>query len=120
MFQRALNACDFDENNPKYPLYQYRAATIYYRLGSLYHRHIWTVANCNEAKRKNIIQLSKLNYEKAAKMFFLSMDCINYLTAQMQRFALTEYIAGSKFFQIFQICFCIYYFFLFQLQLMLK
>ncbi|CAG9818393.1 unnamed protein product [Phaedon cochleariae] len=92
--QKALQYCDFDETNPKYPLYLYRAAIIHYRIGSLYHSHIWLTIN-DSANRKNIIQLSKINYEKAAKLYFQSSDAVNYFTAQMQRFALSEYLVET-------------------------
>ncbi|XP_023016253.2 erythroid differentiation-related factor 1 [Leptinotarsa decemlineata] len=92
--QKALQYCDFDENNPKYPLYQYRAALIHYRIGSLYHSHIWSTPN-DSSNRKNIIQLAKINYEKAAKLYFQSSDPVNYFTTQMQRFALSEYLAET-------------------------
>lgn len=29
----ALDHCDLDESNTKYPLYQYRAATLHFRIG---------------------------------------------------------------------------------------
>ncbi|KAJ8920435.1 hypothetical protein NQ315_005303 [Exocentrus adspersus] len=92
--QKALQYCDLDENNPKYPLYQYRAAMIHYRIGTLYHSHIWSTLN-DSSNRKSIIQLAKINYEKAAKLYFQSSDPINYFTAQMQRFALLEYLAET-------------------------
>lgn len=96
VLQKALQYCDFDENNPKHPLYQYRAAIIHYRIGSLYHSHIWSTTN-DSANRKNIIQLAKINYEKAAKLYFQSSDVVNYFTAQMQRLALSEYLVESKY-----------------------
>lgn len=96
ILQKALQYCDFDENSPKLPLYQYRAAVIHYRIGSLYHSHIWSTAN-DSVNRKNIIQLAKNNYEKAAKLYFLSSDVVNYFTAQMQRLALSEYLVESKY-----------------------
>ncbi|XP_072386281.1 erythroid differentiation-related factor 1 [Diabrotica undecimpunctata] len=92
--QKALQYCDFDEKNPKYPLYIYRAAIIHYRIGSLYHSHIWSTPN-DSSNRKNIIQLAKINYEKASKMYFQSSDAINYFTSQMQRFALSEYLTET-------------------------
>nr|CAH7736010.1 unnamed protein product [Callosobruchus chinensis] len=94
ILQKALQYCDMDENNPKFPLYQYRAAIIHYRIGSLYHSHIWSTTN-DASNRKNIIQLAKINYEKAAKLYFQSSDAVNYFTAQMQRFALSEYLAET-------------------------
>lgn len=97
ILQKALQYCDLNEENPKFPLYQYRAAVIHYRLGSLYHSHIWST-DSDSSNRKNIIQLSKINYEKAVKLFYLASDVNNYFTSQMQRFALVEFLAESKLF----------------------
>ena len=94
VLQKALQYCDFDEANPKFPLYQYRAAMIHYRIGCLYHSHIWMSGN-DSANRKNVIQLAKINYEKASKYYLLSLDVISYFTSQMQRVALSEYLADS-------------------------
>lgn len=96
ILQKALQYCDFDEQNPKFPLYQYRAALIHYRIGCLYHSHIWNTAN-DLSNRKIIIQLAKINYEKASKLYFVVCDVINYFTSQMQRVALSEYLAESKY-----------------------
>ncbi|KAG5878620.1 hypothetical protein JTB14_019523 [Gonioctena quinquepunctata] len=93
--QKALQYCDFDENNPKYPLYLYRAAVIHFRIGSLYHSHIWSTPN-DAANRRTIIQLAKINYEKAARLYYQSSDAFNYFTAQMQRFALSEYLSETS------------------------
>ncbi|KAK9743775.1 hypothetical protein QE152_g8325 [Popillia japonica] len=92
--QKALQYCDFDKQNPKYPLYQYRAAMIHYRIGSLYHSHIWNATN-TDVNRRNIIQLAKINYEKSAKLYLVSCDAENYLTAQMQRVSLEEFLAET-------------------------
>ncbi|EEZ97828.2 Erythroid differentiation-related factor 1-like Protein [Tribolium castaneum] len=94
VLQKALLYCDFDEANPKYPLYQYRAAMIHYRIGCLYHSHIWT-AESDSTNRKNIIQLAKINYEKASKYYLLASDAISYFTSQMQRVALFEYLGDT-------------------------
>lgn len=84
-----------DENSPKYPLYQFRAGLIHYRLGSLNHSSIWnTSADCSN--KKGAVHLAKLHYEKAAEFFYDSMDAVNYFTVQMQRFALIEYLAECK------------------------
>lgn len=88
---KALQYCDLDESNSKFPLYQYRAAVIHYRIGSLYHKRVLSLVN----DRKNVIQLARINYEKSAKLYFASADAANYLTVQMQRFALSEHLAES-------------------------
>lgn len=90
-----MQYCDLDKQNPKYPLYQYRAAIIHYRIASLYHSHIWNATSI-DANRRNIIQLAKINYEKSAKLYLVSCDAENYLTAQMQRVSLAEFLAESK------------------------
>ncbi|KAF5299483.1 hypothetical protein FQR65_LT01064 [Abscondita terminalis] len=92
---QALKYCDLDEGNPKFPLYQFRAALIHYRLGSLNHSSIWNLIN-DTVNRKGAIHLSKLHYCKATSLFLASMDAINYFTVQMQRFALVEYLAESS------------------------
>ncbi|CAH1374318.1 unnamed protein product [Tenebrio molitor] len=94
ILQKGLQYCDFDEENPKFPLYQYRAAMIHYRIGCLYHSHIW-MADSDSANRKNVIQLAKINYEKASRYYFLALDVISYFTSQMQRIALCEYLADT-------------------------
>lgn len=95
VLQKALQYCDFDRENPKYPLYQYRAAMVHYRIGCLYHSHIWN-ADCDSSSRKNVIQLAKIHYEKASKYYLHASDAISYFTTQMQRIALFEYLGDSK------------------------
>ncbi|CAG9857634.1 unnamed protein product [Phyllotreta striolata] len=91
--QKALQYCDFDETNDKYLLYVYRGAIIHYRIASLYHSHFLSTPN-DSANRKHIVQLAKINYEKASKMYLQSSDAFNYLTSQMQRVALSEHLSG--------------------------
>lgn len=95
MMQKALQYCDFDEENPKYPLYQFRAATIHYRLGSLFHNQIFT-GDVMEANKKKISKLAQLHYQKSASLYLVLCDGLGYLTAQMQRLALVEFLAESK------------------------
>lgn len=95
VLQKAISVCDLDENHPKYPLYVYRAGMIYYRIASLYHNQVWTDPN-NSPNKRNIIQLAKINYDKAAKMYFQSSDANKYLRTQMQKFALFEHMEKSK------------------------
>lgn len=75
---------------------------IHFRLGSLYHSNIWS-SSCSEGNRKHIIQLAKTNYEKASKLYMASSDIVHFLTSQMQRFALNEFLAESKYIYNFYI-----------------
>lgn len=50
-----------------------------------------------EGRRKHIVQLAKLHYEKAARLLqLLDGNCPEALTVQMERIGLTELIAESK------------------------
>lgn len=95
VLQRALQYCDLNEENPRFPLYQYRAAVIHLRLASLYHNHVRSSDN-DIHSNKNIIQLARINYDKASHLFLLSMDTVNFLTSQMQHFALLESLADNS------------------------
>ncbi|XP_018323253.1 erythroid differentiation-related factor 1 isoform X2 [Agrilus planipennis] len=94
MFHQALKYCDLDENNPKFVAFQQRAASIHYRLGSLYHSSVWNYTN-DITNKKNAVHLAKLHYSKAAALFYALLDALNFLTVQMQRFALLENLGES-------------------------
>ncbi|XP_050296078.1 erythroid differentiation-related factor 1 [Anthonomus grandis grandis] len=84
--QLAMDHCDMDENNYKFPLYQYRAAIIHYRIASVWHNHIWT----SENDSKYALQLASRHYDKACQLFLQAGDVIYFLTCQMHRVALVE------------------------------
>lgn len=90
-----MKYCDLDEDNPKFPLYQFRAGLIHYRLGSLNHSITLNLSN-DASNKKGVVHLAKLHYEKAISLFYASMDAVNYFTVQMQKCALIEYLAESK------------------------
>ncbi|XP_030767358.1 erythroid differentiation-related factor 1 [Sitophilus oryzae] len=91
--QTALDHCDLDESKPKFPLYQYRAATLHFRMGSLWHAHAW---NSTTDSKKQAVQLAQRHYDKAVKLFLVSGDALCYLTGQMQRVALTEFLVEGS------------------------
>lgn len=91
-----------DENNPKFPLYQFRAALIHYRLGSLYHSNIWNADKDSAANRKNIIHLAKIEYERATPLFLASNEAVYYFTSLMQCLALCEYLGECKYLIYFE------------------
>ncbi|XP_076260625.1 erythroid differentiation-related factor 1 isoform X2 [Rhynchophorus ferrugineus] len=87
--QTALDHCDLDESNPKLPLYQYRAGTILFRMGSLWHGQAW---DAPPDSRRQAVQLAQIHYEKAVKLFLHSGEAFQFLTSQMQRVALIEFL----------------------------
>ncbi|KAH1012911.1 erythroid differentiation-related factor 1 [Dendroctonus ponderosae] len=88
--QTALDHCDLDETNPKYPLYQFRAAMLHVKCGCLWHSHICNPA-ASDTKRYSV-QLAQHHYEKASKLFFEAGDAIHFLSCEMHRMALTEHL----------------------------
>lgn len=97
IFQKALKYCDTETSGPRQPVYQFRAATIQHRLASLYHKIYRELDHeVESAKRKNSLQLSKLYYEKAAKLLLSLEQTTEFLTVQMERVALAEFQAQSK------------------------
>ncbi|XP_060526608.1 erythroid differentiation-related factor 1 [Cylas formicarius] len=90
--QRALEHCDLDEANPKYPLYQYRAAMLHFKMASVWHRHAWDE---NADSKRHAFQLATRHYDKAVRLLFLSGEAVPYLTAQMQKIHLYELTADG-------------------------
>ncbi|XP_058823689.1 erythroid differentiation-related factor 1 [Topomyia yanbarensis] len=89
MLQKALKLCDQELNGPRQVLYSFRAALIHHRIASYYH-FSFRSAN-DEHRRKTILQLCKLHYEKAVKIFESLSEPQEYLQIQMERIALQEY-----------------------------
>lgn len=95
---KALDTCDTKTPGPRLPVYQFRAATIQHRLASLYHKIYRELdPETDSAKRKNYLQLSKNYYEKAAKLLLALEQTNEFLTVQMERVALSEFQASSKY-----------------------
>lgn len=98
--QKALKHCDTDTPGSRQPVYQFRAAIIQHRLASLYHSIYRGIESDmdNNNKKKMSLQLSKLYYDKAAKLLLSLEQSKEYLTVQMERVALAELQAHSTFF----------------------
>lgn len=96
--QKALKHCDVDSPGPRQPVYQFRAATIQHRLASFYH-HVYREfeSDVESTKKRTSLQLSKLYYDKAAKLLLSLEQSTEYLTVQMERVALAEHQARSMF-----------------------
>ncbi|XP_011298230.1 erythroid differentiation-related factor 1 isoform X1 [Fopius arisanus] len=94
ILHKALKHCDTDTPGAKQPVYQFRVATIHHRVGSLYHRIYRRLeADSDSLKRKTTLQLTKIHYEKAGKLFLLLEQPVEFLTVQLERVALAEYQA---------------------------
>ncbi|XP_062565937.1 erythroid differentiation-related factor 1 isoform X2 [Armigeres subalbatus] len=89
MLQKALKICDQEATGPRQVLYSFRAALIHHRIASYYHFSFRSTAE--EHRRKTVLQLCKLHYEKAVKIFESLNEPQEYLQIQMERIALQEY-----------------------------
>lgn len=74
---------------PRQYLYQFRAAMIYHRLGSLYHSQ-YRITQEEGPKRRTLFNTTRKNYEQAANMFAGLEDAAMYLTVQMEHVAVLE------------------------------
>ncbi|KDR07629.1 Erythroid differentiation-related factor 1 [Zootermopsis nevadensis] len=81
---RALKYCDLDTPGPRQPVYQFRAATIHHRLASLYHKSYRTLT-ADDARRKNVLLLSRLHYEKSSHLMLQLEHPLDFLRIQLER-----------------------------------
>ncbi|KAJ9579565.1 hypothetical protein L9F63_004750 [Diploptera punctata] len=94
VFMKALKYCDLETPGPRQPIYQFRAASIHHRLGSLYHKSYRTLSS-DETRRKNMLMLARLHYEKSVCLLQQLEHPSEFLRVQMERVALAEYQAQS-------------------------
>ncbi|XP_075222237.1 erythroid differentiation-related factor 1-like isoform X2 [Lycorma delicatula] len=94
LLQKALKQCDLDTPGPRQPVYQFRAASLHHRLGSLYHKVFRSMSN-DEPRRKNVLQLCQSNYERAARLLLALEHPSEYLRVQLERVAVLEFQAES-------------------------
>ncbi|GBP19298.1 Erythroid differentiation-related factor 1 [Eumeta japonica] len=86
--KHALKCCLLSPG-PRQYLYQFRAAMIHHRLGSLYHKQYRETTE-EGPKRRTLLNLARQNYEHAANMFASLEEAALYLTVQMEHVAVME------------------------------
>ncbi|XP_053731650.1 erythroid differentiation-related factor 1 isoform X1 [Synchiropus splendidus] len=93
---KSLKFCDLLTESPRQPLYQYRAATIHHRLGSMYHSCYRNQVG-NEQMRKQHRSLAELHYSKAVTLFVSLRDApCELLRTLLERVAFAEFIMAGK------------------------
>ncbi|BET01607.1 Chromosome 10 open reading frame 137 [Nesidiocoris tenuis] len=92
---KAIRYCDLASNSYRQPLYQFRAATLHQRLGSLYFNSFRTF-DYNEGKAKQIVQLCQINYSKAISLFWLLDNPLQVVRVQLELLALYELVADES------------------------
>ncbi|CAG9569172.1 unnamed protein product [Danaus chrysippus] len=86
-FKNALKHCLLSPG-PRQYLYQFRAAMIYHRLGSLYHSQYRK--SQDPSVRRRMLSATCSHYEKAALQFASLEDPAMYLTARLEHVAALE------------------------------
>ncbi|CAH0597621.1 unnamed protein product [Chrysodeixis includens] len=86
--KHALKSCLLSPG-PRQYLYQFRAAMIYHRLGSLYHSQ-YRITQEDGPKRRTLLNATRTNYEQASNMFASLEDPGMFLTVQLEHVAVLE------------------------------
>ena len=94
MLKKALKLCDLETNSSRQVLYCFRAGLIYHRLGSFYHQSLRTISD--DTKKRTILQLCRLNYEKSANLLESLKEFKDYFQVQVERIALQEHLAEES------------------------
>ena len=101
LYNKALRLCDMDTPGPRQPVFQYRAASIHMKLGSLYHLKYRSDEGATQTirgskpckddhRRKNLKQLAENHYAKAVSVFKELEHGQEFLRAQTERVYLHE------------------------------
>lgn len=96
MLQKALRYCDMETPGHRQLIYQYRVAKIHYRLASLYHHSLRNVSLSNVQRRKQLVQLCRLHYDRACTLFTTLEECTEILNCKLEKSSVFEYLAQSK------------------------
>nr|CAD7198734.1 unnamed protein product [Timema douglasi] len=86
LFMKALKFCDMDTTSPRQLVYQFRAAKIHHCLGSLYHK-TFRALDLDDSRRKNVLQLTRLHYDKSSLLLARLKETLEFLTVQLERCA---------------------------------
>ncbi|KAG5681673.1 hypothetical protein PVAND_011087 [Polypedilum vanderplanki] len=91
ILMKALKLCDTESNSSRQELYIFRAGLIHQRIASLYHQQLRMISE--ENKRKTLLQLCRLHYEKSSNFLASLTEFRDFFKVQMERVALNEFLA---------------------------
>lgn len=95
MLLGALKLCDTGTQSSRQMMYIIRSGLIYQRLGSIYGR-AYVAETVNDVRRKKLLQLCRLYYEKAAKTFENIDAPAEFLAVQVDRLDFQNALFESK------------------------
>lgn len=103
----ALKLCDTETPSDRQILYAFRTGLLYHRLANLYDASYWRAGGSStpeddldgdgEARRKKLLQLSRLYYEKSVKQLEQLGEPKEYLQVQCDRLTLQNRLAEGNF-----------------------
>lgn len=91
----SLKLCDTETSGPRQIMYQIRSGLIYHNLGNIYCRAYWSETS-NDVRKKKLLQLCRLYYEKGSKMFESIEAPLEFLAIQIDRIELQTILFEGK------------------------
>lgn len=80
----SLKLCDTETPGSKQMIYTIRSGLIYHKMGNIYSRQYRT-NNSNNSRKKKLLQLCRLYYEKSIKVFQSIEAPIEFTEVQVDR-----------------------------------
>lgn len=98
MLLNAIKLCDSDTPSERQILYTLRKGLIYHRLAKIYDQSYIRggVIDDTDIRRKKLLQLCRLYYEKSIKTFEQLDEPMEYLQVQCDRLILQDALVESK------------------------
>lgn len=91
----SLKLCDVETAGPHQVMFQFRYGLIHHQLGNMYCRAYWAETN-NDVRKKNLLHLCRLYYEKGLKMFESIEAPLEYIAIQIDCIELQNILAEGK------------------------
>lgn len=100
LLMNALKLCDSDTPSERQILYAFRKGLIYHRLAKIYDqsykRSVVGAVDDTDVRRKKLLQLCRLYYDKSIKTLEQLDEPMEYLQVQCDRLTLQETLVESK------------------------
>lgn len=98
MLLGSLKLCDVETPGSKQIMYIIRSGLIYHNLGNIYSK-AYKLETISDVRKKKLLQLARLYYEKGSKTFETIDAPVEYLAIQIDRLDLQNILFESKTFR---------------------
>lgn len=96
-----LKLCDIDTLNSRQILYAFRVGIVYQKLATIYF-HSYKRA-INDARKRKLLQLCRMYYEKTANTFEKLGEAKEYLDTQISRLDLQDELCNGMLFAMYEL-----------------